>query len=555
MKKSKLLALGLTLVMGLGLMPADAWAAAAEIVVEPTHVYVEVYNFDAEGTALVRKDWEGKQYEVKVNGSELTETPYTPEGTGEEEDFPLPEGTLQVTYDETTDKYGYADAEGNVVIPCEYDDYYDYFLYPENPRIFLAKTVGENALWGAVDRSNKVVVPFQYSSFWAADWDEKGNELAILSQSQGEGENYTSHYVIYDMTAGAERFSLPSGTYFSYTFAGSPIAVVSSYDEDGNYTSLIDSNGKTLIPDGTYNDIMVASEDRIMVGKRQENGYSTRYALAKTDGTLLTDFIYSSADNLYDGTIRVYDENYMVGVLDKDGKLIVPCKFEFIGEFHNGVAVAEGSDYNYGLIDMEGNTVLPMEYDTIGHWYDWDGVSPYVWVCKVDDDWTSHYGVVKLDYDAPTPAAPAVPSTGTAYERTADLEINGKLVKFQCYYLKDENGNGTTYYKIRDLAHVLNGTSAQFDVGWDGSVTLTTGTAYTSTNGTEMDAPFSGDKTYEPNASATKIDGVVTDIGSFTLKDDANRGYTYYKLRDLGDALGFTVDWDADRAIATVKTN
>ena len=42
-----------------------------------------------------------------------------------------------------------------------------------------------------------------------------------------------------------------------------------------------------------------------------------------------------------------------------------------------------------------------------------------------------------------------------------------KAVEFQMYALVDANGNGTNYIKLRDMAQVLNGTKAQFSVGYD----------------------------------------------------------------------------------------
>lgn len=68
---------------------------------------------------------------------------------------------------------------------------------------------------------------------------------------------------------------------------------------------------------------------------------------------------------------------------------------------------------------------------------------------------------------------------GTAYASTQAVEVDGKKVEFQMYALKDANGNPTNYVKLRDVAHVLNGTKAQFAVGYDGSISVTTGTAYT----------------------------------------------------------------------------
>lgn len=142
----------------------------------------------------------------------------------------------------------------------------------------------------------------------------------------------------------------------------------------------------------------------------------------------------------------------------------------------------------------------------------------------------------------------AMPTGGTAYASTQEIEVDGKKVTFEAYALKDEKGNDTNYIKLRDVANVLNGTAAQFEVGWDGSVSITTGKAYTP-NGTEMSTPYSGNRAYQEASAATLVNGSAVELSAILLTDDAGNGYTYYKLRDLGTALGFTVDWTAERGI------
>ncbi len=140
-------------------------------------------------------------------------------------------------------------------------------------------------------------------------------------------------------------------------------------------------------------------------------------------------------------------------------------------------------------------------------------------------------------------------ASAKAYPSTQTVEVDGKKVEFQCYALKDANGNDTNYIKLRDLADILSGTAAQFDVGWDGSVIITTGKPYAK-NGTEQQTPFSGVRDYQGAGDADVIiDGESVGMAAFVLHDDNGGGYTYFKLRDLGDMLGFTVDWNAQRGI------
>lgn len=147
-------------------------------------------------------------------------------------------------------------------------------------------------------------------------------------------------------------------------------------------------------------------------------------------------------------------------------------------------------------------------------------------------------------------SAPAQTACATSYS----ILVDGRAVAFDAYALKDENDNDTNYLKLRDVAHILNGSAAQFNVGWDGSITITTGAAYTTPNGSEMSTPFSGDQPYTENASAIRIDGAQTDLSAITLTDANGGAYTYFKLRDLGRYLGFAVDWDGAAGAIVIDT-
>ena len=153
-----------------------------------------------------------------------------------------------------------------------------------------------------------------------------------------------------------------------------------------------------------------------------------------------------------------------------------------------------------------------------------------------------------------TPVAPPavtvedIPASGTAAASTQAVEVDGKAVEFQMYALKDANGNSTNYVKLRDLAHVLNGTAAQFSVGYDGAISLTTGQPYEDT-GSEMTTPFSGDRAYTGGGQSVKINGSAVEMTAINLLDDNGGGYNYFKLRDLGAALGFNVSWSAEKGI------
>jgi len=150
-------------------------------------------------------------------------------------------------------------------------------------------------------------------------------------------------------------------------------------------------------------------------------------------------------------------------------------------------------------------------------------------------------------------AAPVVYDPNTAYVSTQTVDLDGRKVEFQMYALMDENGNPTNYIKLRDLAVRLAGTRVEFAVEWDGLVTIRPGQTYIP-NGTELSAsPFTGDQSYQWGA-ATYVGSTQMSLSSFVLTDAQGGGHTYYKLRDLGQALGFNVGWSAQRGVY-IETN
>ena len=155
-----------------------------------------------------------------------------------------------------------------------------------------------------------------------------------------------------------------------------------------------------------------------------------------------------------------------------------------------------------------------------------------------------------------TPTTPDKPAEDVAHASAQTVTVDGKPVEFQMYALKDASGNDTNYIKLRDMACVLNGTKAQFNVGYDTqdkTITATTGIAYKE-NGTEMTATFGGaDKEYVKTMLTIQLDGKPVQLEAITLTDSTGGGYNYCRVRDLGQLLNFNVKWDGGVVIETDK--
>ena len=146
------------------------------------------------------------------------------------------------------------------------------------------------------------------------------------------------------------------------------------------------------------------------------------------------------------------------------------------------------------------------------------------------------------------PTVEKIPAVGTAVARTQTVKLDGKDVQFQYYAVKDANGNESNYVKIRDLAQALNGTKAQFNVGWDGKISITSNTTYQAAGG-EGSTPYSGNQPYTSvSDTPVSFNGSSVNLTSFSITYQGG-GYTYYKLRDLGQLLGFNVKWDGTSVV------
>ena len=195
------------------------------------------------------------------------------------------------------------------------------------------------------------------------------------------------------------------------------------------------------------------------------------------------------------------------GFVDTTGAEIVPCKLKWV-EYTNEPGIFEVNNYN-------------------------DDGRPSV---IKSSGWT------EPAVSGTTPSTPAKPAGPSANPTNSKVLVNGKEVAFDAYTI-----DGSNYFKLRDLAFVLNGTEKQFSVGYDNekkSVTATTGEGYEKLDGDLAGAPTGGEKAAAISNDSIYIDGQKVEAEVYKID-----GNNYFKLRDLGKALDFYVGWTAERGV------
>lgn len=119
-----------------------------------------------------------------------------------------------------------------------------------------------------------------------------------------------------------------------------------------------------------------------------------------------------------------------------------------------------------------------------------------------------------------------------------DLYVDNKLVQAKVYKINDNN-----YFKVRDVAYILNNSESQFSVEYNSlsnSVELVGGKEYKSVGGELFVDGSKEVETAYKTSNKIYINGKLVELVVYNINDN-----NYFKLRDLGSALDFYVGYDS----------
>lgn len=134
----------------------------------------------------------------------------------------------------------------------------------------------------------------------------------------------------------------------------------------------------------------------------------------------------------------------------------------------------------------------------------------------------------------------------TATPSTHKVYVDGEKANVAAYEI-----HGNNFFKLRDIAAILNGTDAQFEVTWNGAenrIDLTDDKAYTTVGG-ELETIPAGTQTANLSTAWVYQDGRPASLTGFEIN-----GNNYYKLRDVADAFDFNVTWDGENQRVDIIT-
>lgn len=120
--------------------------------------------------------------------------------------------------------------------------------------------------------------------------------------------------------------------------------------------------------------------------------------------------------------------------------------------------------------------------------------------------------------------------------KTQTVCLDGLKYNTVAYNIDDNN-----YFKLRDIAKILDGTIKSFDIKYDGatnSIDMLSFYDYTSAGG-ELTPGDGAERTALSSSAFLTLDGVPIKATCFNIE-----GNNYFKLRDITDALDCRVEWD-----------
>lgn len=144
-------------------------------------------------------------------------------------------------------------------------------------------------------------------------------------------------------------------------------------------------------------------------------------------------------------------------------------------------------------------------------------------------------------------ASAASGNTQTAKPSAHAIYVDGTKANVAAYEI-----NGNNYFKLRDIAAIVNGSEKQFEVSWNNDaqrIDLTSGKPYTTVGG-ELGAIGSASKKAESSTAVVYKDDVKMGYTGYNIDDN-----NYYKLRDVCESFDIGVNWDGANQRVDILTD
>ena len=281
-------------------------------------------------------------------------------------------------------KEGVIDAQGNLVIPCEYSNVWSF-----KEGMFSIK---KDNLCGYADEKGNVVIPCIYKHSYSfdnevAEVQREGVKVPIIIDKTGKETLFDNNY---DKTLGFKEGlnAVCKDNLWGFVDKTGKEVISCKYSKVNNFKEglaavckndlwgFVDKTGKEVIT-CKYNKVNDFKEGLALVSHRDKKG-NIKYGFINKKGKKAMAFLYDEAWEFEEGLAAVCRkksqeegywnfEEYCVfeecwGFIDKKGRRVIPCIYGCATGFKEGLALVQKKE-GWGFIDKTGKEVIPCIYD------------------------------------------------------------------------------------------------------------------------------------------------------------------------------------------------
>ena len=244
-----------------------------------------------------------------------------------------------VIMNEKIDKFGFIDADGQVIISPQFDD-----VEPFSCGLALVEV---NEKYGFIDPQGGFVIGPIYE-----DAESFSEEMAAVSR---DGD----HFGFID-TKGNEV--IPPIYDYVNSFSDGVALVLMGDPEDGTY-AYIDKEGKVVISpvggsDWDYYDYK---------NGLAKVGINDKYGFVDKKFKFVVNPMYDDANDFSEGLAAV-ELNDRWGFVNAKGEVCISIQYEDVGDFHEGLASFKVGE-KYGFLDKKGNVAIPPQFQDVSDFH------------------------------------------------------------------------------------------------------------------------------------------------------------------------------------------
>lgn len=313
-----------------------------EVVVQPQFSHAGDFS---EGLAYVAKRLGGTRGYIDETGAMAFEIP---------DDWGVRDFSDGLAVFRISDKFGYFDRQGKIVVEAKYDDAKNFSegLAAVNvgavsegfPRPFLR----EGGKWGFIDKRGNVVIPIEWK-----DVDYRGFRAGLAQVTVNDRFGFIDKKGKVAFTL-ENQWNDPKRWIASVGVFSEGLANVRTSGYDGPYSGFIDKSGKFAIQP-KFDGARDFSEGLAIVTAGKKSGYADR------TGQIVIEPQFDDAKDFHEGLAAV-QKGQGWSYIDKRGQIVVAGPFNDTESFHGGLArVHEGGEF---VITNDGPA-----YWTGGEWF------------------------------------------------------------------------------------------------------------------------------------------------------------------------------------------